>query len=46
MPNRENENHADAIIDEQHIKPEIGIEIDGNSLNHKFFQTLESLSKT
>ena len=46
MPNRENENHDDAIIDEQNIKPEIGIEIDGNSFNHKFFETLESLSKT
>ena len=33
MPNRENENHDDAIIDEQNIKPEIGIEIDGNSFN-------------
>ena len=46
MPNRENENHDDAIIDEQNIKPEIGIEIDGNSFNYKFFETLESLSKT
>lgn len=28
------------------IKPEIGIEIDGISFNYKFFETLESLSKT
>ena len=46
MPNRENENHDDGIIDEENIRPEIGIEIDGNSFNHKFFETLESLSKT
>lgn len=46
MPNRENENHDDKNHDENIIKPEIGIEIDGMSFNHKFFETLESLSKT
>ncbi|MBP5784460.1 MAG: LysR family transcriptional regulator, partial [Methanobrevibacter sp.] len=34
-------------MDEKNIiKPEIGIEIDGISFNYKFFETLESLSKT
>ena len=42
MPNRENETQDEKNI----IKPEIGIEIDGMSFNHKFFETLESLSKT
>lgn len=46
MPNREDEND-DAFMDEKNIiKPEIGIEIDGISFNYKFFETLESLSKT
>lgn len=45
MPNRENENH-DIKNDEGNIIPEIGIEIDGMSFNHKFFETLDSLSKT
>lgn len=45
MPNRENENH-DMKNDEGNIIPEIGIEIDGMSFNHKFFETLDSLSKT
>ena len=47
MPNRENENHAETMIDNKNIiKPEIGIEINGISFNYKFFETLESLSKT
>ena len=47
MPNREEENQEETFIDEKNIiKPEIGIEIDGISFNHKFFETLESLSKT
>lgn len=47
MPNSENKNQEDASIDKRNIiKPEIGIEIDGVSFNHKFFETLESLSKT
>ena len=47
MPNREDENQEETFIDEKNIiKPEIGIEIDGISFNHKFFETLESLSKT
>ena len=47
MPNREDENQEETFIDEKSIiKPEIGIEIDGISFNHKFFETLESLSKT
>ena len=47
MPNREDENQEERFIDEKSIiKPEIGIEIDGISFNHKFFETLESLSKT
>ena len=47
MPNREEENQEERFIDEKNIiKPEIGIEIDGISFNHKFFETLESLSKT
>lgn len=46
MPNREDEND-DAFMNEKNvIKPEIGIEIDGISFNYKFFETLESLSKT
>ena len=47
MTNRENENHEDEFMDGKNIiKPEIGIEIDGMSFNYKFFETLESLSKT
>ena len=47
MPNREDENQEETFIDEKNIiKPEIGIEIDGISFNHKFIETLESLSKT
>ena len=47
MPNRENENHNETFIENKNIiKPEIGIEIDGMSFNYKFFETLESLSKT
>ena len=47
MTNRENENHEDEFMDGKNIiKPEIGIEIDGISFNYKFFETLESLSKT
>ena len=47
MPNRENENNNDIELEQRNIiKPEIGIEIDGMSFNHKFFETLESLSKT
>ena len=47
MPNREDENQEERLINEKSIiKPEIGIEIDGISFNHKFFETLESLSKT
>ena len=47
MPNREEENQEETFIDGKNIiKPEIGIEIDGISFNHKFFETLESLSKT
>ena len=47
MTNRENENHEEEFMDEKNIiKPEIGIEIDGISFNYKFFETLESLSKT
>jgi len=47
MPNRENENHDETFIENKNIiKPEIGIEIDGMSFNYKFFETLESLSKT
>ena len=47
MPNREDGNQNDEFIDERNIiKPEIGIEIDGISFNYKFFETLESLSKT
>ena len=47
MPNRENENHAETMMDNKNIiKPEIGIEINGISFNYKFFETLESLSKT
>ena len=47
MPNRENQNQDDLNSNEKNIiKPEIGIEIDGISFNYKFFETLESLSKT
>ena len=47
MPNRENEKNNDMELEQRNIiKPEIGIEIDGMSFNHKFFETLESLSKT
>ncbi len=47
MPNRENQNQEDVFTnDENSIRPEIGIEIDGISFNYKFFETLESLSKT
>ena len=47
MPNRENEENEEIIQEDKNIiKPEIGIEIDGISFNHKFFETLESLSKT
>ena len=34
------------LNDKNIIKPEIGIEIDGESFNYKLFETLESLSKT
>ena len=47
MPNRENQNQDGFNNNEKNIiRPEIGIEIDGISLNYKFFETLESLSKT
>ena len=47
MPNREDGNQNDEFMDERNIiKPEIGIEIDGIFFNYKFFETLESLSKT
>ena len=47
MPNRENQNQDDVLTNDKNIiKPEIGIEIDGMSFNYKFFETLESLSKT
>ena len=47
MPKGNNENQEEMIKEERNIiKPEIGIEIEGNSFNHKFFETLESLSKT
>ena len=47
MPNRENQNQDDALTNDKNtITPEIGIEIDGMSFNYKFFETLESLSKT
>ena len=47
MANRENEENEEIIQEDKNIiKPEIGIEIDGISFNHKFFETLESLSKT
>ncbi|MBR4396254.1 MAG: LysR family transcriptional regulator, partial [Methanobrevibacter sp.] len=46
MANREDENHDEFIDEKNIIKPEIGIEIDGISFNYKFFETLESLSKT
>ena len=47
MPSSENQNQEDVFTDDKNnIKPEIGIEIDGISFNYKFFETLESLSKT
>ena len=47
MPNHENQNQDDALTNDKNtITPEIGIEIDGMSFNYKFFETLESLSKT
>lgn len=47
MPNQNNENQGEMMKEEKNIiKPEIGIEIEGNSFNYKFFETLESLSKT
>ena len=47
MPNRENQNQDDFNNNEKNIiRPEIGIEIDGISFNYKFFETLDSLSKT
>ena len=47
MANRENEENEEIIQEDKNIiKPEIGIEIDGISFNHKFFETLEYLSKT
>lgn len=47
MPNRDDENQEEMMKEEKNIiKPEIGIEIEGNSFNYKFFETLESLSKT
>ena len=47
MPNRDDENQKEMMKEEENIiKPEIGIEIEGNSFNYKFFETLESLSKT
>ena len=47
MPNRDDENQEEMMKEEENIiKPEIGIEIEGNSFNYKFFETLESLSKT
>ena len=47
MPNHENQNQDDALTNDKNtITPEIGIEIDGMSFNYKFFETLDSLSKT
>ena len=47
MPNSENQNQGNVDNNGNAvIKPEIGIEIDGISFNYKFFETLESLSKT
>lgn len=47
MANHENQNQEEVFTnDNNSIKPEIGIEIDGISFNYKFFETLESLSKT
>ena len=47
MPNRENQNQDNVLTNDKNaITPEIGIEIDGISFNYKFFETLESLSKT
>lgn len=47
MPNHKNQNQDDALTNDKNtITPEIGIEIDGISFNYKFFETLESLSKT
>lgn len=42
MPNQENMN----LIQKDAIKPEIGIKINGESFNHKLFESLESLSRT
>ena len=40
MPSNENQNQEDMLINENNIiKPEIGIEIDGISFNYKFFET-------
>ena len=47
MPSSENQNQENVDNNENNIiRPEIGIEIDGISFNYKFFETLESLSKT
>ena len=47
MPSSENQNQGNVDNNGNAvIKPEIGIEIDGISFNYKFFETLESLSKT
>ena len=47
MPNRENQNQDNVLTNDKNtITPEIGIEIDGMSFNYKFFETLDSLSKT
>ena len=47
MSDRKDETHDDMQLDKKNIiKPEIGIEIEGISFNYKFFETLESLSKT
>ena len=44
---KSNQNQDDALTNDKNtITPEIGIEIDGMSFNYKFFETLESLSKT
>ncbi|WP_297983381.1 LysR family transcriptional regulator [uncultured Methanobrevibacter sp.] len=42
MPNQENMDRGQ----EEKIKPEIGIKINGESFNHKLFESLESLSRT
>ena len=46
MPTRENKEEEMILDKNNNIKPEIGIEIDGISFNYKFFETLDSLSKT